>query len=213
MTHHFEMVVARKTAAGLDDIEARRQARLEVGSVESAREDVAEERTGSALDQRVREVAYAVRVLRRSPGLTLLSIVTMAVGIGVSGILFALVNGIVLQPLPYPEPEQLVRIFDLNRQSGIERTGAASGNVAEWRQRTSAFEGIAGYYSMGRTVSLADDAEAVITVQVSTDFFDLLRVPPMLGRTFTADEIARAEFNNAASPIGRRSGRNPLHGF
>jgi len=213
MTHHVEMVVARKLGEGLDDLEARRQARLEVGSVESAREHVAEERTGFALDQRMRELAYAVRVLRRSPGLTLLSIATMAVGIGVSGILFALVNGIVLQPLPYPEPEQLVRIFDVNRQSGIERTGAASGNVAAWRQRAAAFEGIAGYYSMGRTVSLADGAEAVITAQVSRDFFDLLRVPPMLGRTFTPEETERADFNSAAAPTGPDPVVILSHGF
>ncbi len=213
MTHHIEMVAAQKIAAGLDDIEARRQARIEVGSVESARDTVAEERTGFALDQRVREVAYAVRVLRRSPGLTLLSIVTMAAGIGVSGILFALVNGIVLQPLPYPEPKQLVRIFDLNRQSGIERTGATSGNIAQWRQRTSAFEGIAGYYSMGRTASLTDAAEAVITAQVSADFFRVMRVSPVLGRTFTLEETQRAEFNSAAAPIGADPVVVLSHGF
>lgn len=213
MTHHIEMAVAQKIAAGLDEGEAGRQARLEVGSVASAREQVAEERTGFALDQRVREVRYAARVLRRSPGLTLLSVVTMAVGIGVSGLLFALVNGILLQPLPYPEPDRLVRIFDVNREAGIARRGAASGNIAEWRLRASAFEGITGYYTMGRTVSLGDSAEALITAQVSADFFEVMRVSPILGRTFTPEETERAEFNTAAAPIGADPVVILSHGF
>jgi putative ABC transport system permease protein len=213
LTHHLEMVVAQKIAAGLDDGEARRQARLEVGSVASAREQVAEERTGFALDQRVREVRYAARVLRRSPGLTLLSIVTMAVGIGVSGLLFALVNAVLLQPLPYPEPDRLVRIFDVNREAGIARRGAASGNIAEWRQRASAFEGITGYYSTGRTVSVGDGAEALITAQVSADFFTVLRAVPLLGRAFTPEESARATFNSAAAPIGADPVVILSHGF
>ena len=213
MSHHVEMVVARKIAAGLDEAAARRQARLEVGTVESTREDLAEERTGFALEQRLRELLYAVRVLRRSPGLTLLSIVTMAVGIGVSGLLFALVNGIVLQPLPYPEADRLVRIFDLNREAGIARRGAASANIAEWRQRTSAFEGITGYSSTGRTVSFGDGAEALITAQVSADFFKVLRVAPVIGRAFTPEESARAVFNTSSAPVGADPVVILSHGF
>ena len=213
MTHHIEMAVARHMAAGLDEAAARRQARLEVGSVATAREDVAAERTGFALDQRLRELLYAVRVLRRSPGLTLLSILTMAVGIGVSGLLFALVNGIVLQPLPYPESDRLVRIFDLNREAGIGRRGAASGNIAEWRQRTSAFEGITGYSSTGRTISFGDGAEALITAQVTADFFSVLRVAPLVGRAFTPEESARAVFNSSFAPVGADPVVILSHGF
>ena len=89
----------------------------------------------------------------------------------------------------------------------------ASGNVAEWRQRTSVFEGICGYYTTGRTVSLGDSAEALITAQVSADFFDLMRVSPILGRMFTAEETARAEFNTAAAPIGADPVVILSHGF
>ena len=213
MTHHIEMAVARHMAAGLDEAAARRQARIEVGTVAAAREDVAAERTGFALDQRLRELLYAVRVLRRSPGLTLLSILTMAVGIGVSGLLFALVNGIVLQPLPYPESDRLVRIFDLNREAGITRRGASSGNIAEWRQRTSAFEGITGYSSTGRTVSFGDGAEALITAQVTADFFTVLRVAPLVGRAFTPEESARAVFNSSSAPVGADPVVILSHGF
>ena len=109
----------------------------------SARTDAPRIAPAIALEQLVREVAYAARVLRRSPGVTLLSVATMGVGIGVSALLFTLVDGIVLRPLPYPEPDRLVRIFDTNPQAGIERTGAASGNIDDWRDRAGAFDGVA----------------------------------------------------------------------
>ena len=145
---------------------------------------------------------YAARLLWRSPGVTLLSIVTMGAGIGVSAILFALVNGIVLSPLPYPEPDRLVRIFDINTQAGGNRVGVASGNLADWRVRAQAFEGVAGYYSTGRTASFESDAEVLITAQVSQGFFDVLRVTPQIGRTFTEEETRRAVFNSASAPTG-----------
>ena len=154
------------------------------------------------LGQFTRELKYAARVLRRSPGLTLLSVATMGVGIGVSTVLFALVNGIVLRPLPYPEPERLVRIFDTNREAGIDRAGAASGNIDDWRRRAPSFDGIAGFYAMGRTLSTDTDAEVLITAQVSQDFFPLMRVSPLIGRVFSDDETLRAQFSNAAAPIG-----------
>jgi putative ABC transport system permease protein len=159
-------------------------------------------RTRVTVEPLARELAYAARLLRRSPGVSLLSVATMGVGIGVSAVLFALVNAIVLRPLPYPEPDRLVRIFDTNPAAGVDRAGAASGNIDDWRRRASAFDGIAGYYTMGRTLSTGDDAEVLITAQVTEDFFPLMRVPPLVGRTFSREETRRAQFNGAAAPIG-----------
>jgi putative ABC transport system permease protein len=200
--HHVEMMVAQKVEAGLSAEEARRQARIELGAVETARVQVAEERSGFALERLWRETGYAVRVLRRSPLSTTLSIVTMAAGIGASAILFVLVSGIVLTPLPYPAPDRLVRIFDTHPGNGIDRTGTASGNIGHWRQRATGFDGISGFYAMGRTVSGDSEAEAVITAQVSADFFRVMGVPALRGRTFTVEEAARATFNSASAPTG-----------
>src|SRR5262245_17668969 len=149
----------------------------------------------------MRELLYAMRLLRRSPGVTVLSVITMGAGIGVSTILFAMVNSIVLRPLPYPEPERLVRIFDVNSRAGISRTGVTTGNLYDW-QRVEAFDGVAGYYAMGRTVSVDSDSEVLITAQVTRDFFRILQVTPEIGRPFTEDETQRATFNSAAAPTG-----------
>jgi predicted permease len=202
LSHHVEVLVARKVAQGLDAGEARRQAFVEVGSVASAREQVADARTGFALEQLARELRYAARTIRRSPGLSLLSIATMGMGIGVSALLFTLISGIALRPLPYPQADRLVRIFDINPGAGIDRTGVTTGNVADWRGRTTAFDGIAAYYEMGRTVAFDGDADVLMTAQVSEDFFDVLRVGPAIGRTFTPDEARRATFSSAAAPTG-----------
>ena len=201
LAQHFESLVADKRRAGLDDEEARRDARRELGNVDTVREQLAESRSGFQLEQLSREAWYALRVLRRSPAVTMLSIATMGVGIGVSTILFALVSSILLRPLPYDDAGQLVRIFDTNPPLGVERAGAASGNIHDWRLRTTRFDGISGYYSVGRTLSRDADAEVVIAAQVSRDFFPLLGVPPHLGRTFSDEEISRGQFSNAAATL------------
>ncbi|HSC27583.1 MAG TPA: ABC transporter permease, partial [Vicinamibacterales bacterium] len=157
---------------------------------------------GNGLTGLWREAVYAARILRRSPGLTLLSVVTMGAGIGAGAVLSSLVHAIVLQPLPYPEPDRLVRIFDTNIRAGIERAGAASGNIDDWRRRSSGFDGIAGFYAMGRTLSNSAGGEVLITAQVSEDFFPIAGVRPEAGRTFIPAETRRARFNNAAAPVG-----------
>ena len=101
----------------------------------------------------------------------------------------------------YPEADRLVRIFDTNPQAGVERAGVAIGNVDDWRALAGAFDGIVGYYVMGRTVSVGADADVLITAQV-VDFFDVLGVRPALGRPFTEDETRRADFNSAVAPVG-----------
>ena len=149
----------------------------------------------------MKEIAYAWRVLRRAPGPTGLSVVTIGIGIAVSTVLFALIDGVVLRPLPYPTADRLVTIVDTNPALGVDRTGAASGNIDDWRRLSRSFEGIAGYYTIGRTLS-AETSDVVLTAQVSTDFFPLTRVTPRLGRTFTEAETLAAQFNTAAAPIG-----------
>ena len=202
LAYHIEALVESKRRAGFDDGEARRLARLELGSVDVARQEIAEGRTGFVVEQSVRDALYAVRGFRRAPAIPMLSITTMGIGIGVTTMLFALVSSILLQPLAYPEPNELVQIFDNNVQLGVERAGAASGNIDDWRFRSTRFEAITGFYSVGRTLSTDADAQVIITAQVSEDFFPLFRAAPLLGRTFTAEETRRSEFNIAAAPIG-----------
>ena len=202
LEQHVEFAVAEQVRSGLSEEEARRRVRMELGRVDSVRDRLAEGRTGFRLEQLMREFRYGARVLRRAPGSTILSVLTIGLGIALSTLLFTLVDGVILRPLPYPASDRLVRLFDTNPPLGVERTGAASGNIDDWRRETTSFEGIAGYYLMGRTLSVDADADMLLTAQVSEDFFPLSGVAPVLGRLFTPEETLAAQYSSAAAPTG-----------
>lgn len=158
--------------------------------------------SASAVRDFVQEVRHAARSLAGAPGTTTFAVLIMAVGLGASAALFALVDAVLLRPLPYPDPDALVRIFDTNQRTGVDRSGIATGNLHEWRRRARAFSGLAGSYAMGRTLSVDGQGYAVVAAQVTEDFFAVAGVPPALGRTFTTDDTARATYNSAMMPTG-----------
>jgi len=202
LAQHIEHLVMRKMASGMDEPEARRLARLELGDPTLAREDLRAGRASFLVEQSLRDVRFAGRALLHSPGSAVLAIVTIALGIGASTALFSLLSGIVLTPLPYPQPDRLVGVYQSNPEAGIPRTGLASGNINDWRTRSRTLEGLAAYYTTGRTLAVGDDAVVLVTAQVTDDFFSVLGVAPALGGTFSPDDFRRAQFNSAAAPIG-----------
>ena len=200
LAHHLELAVAEKVRSGLDAVEARRQARLELGHPEEVLERLREGRTGFALDSFLKDVAYALRSLRKRPAFAAAGLLTVALGVGASTALFAVVDAVILKPLPLPDPQALVRIYDTNPAKGVERTGVTTGNLADWRRRAQRLRGIAGHYTMGRTLTVGSESEVVLTAQVTEDFFPLLGVAASLGRTFSSEETTAARFNSAAAP-------------
>jgi predicted permease len=204
MAHHVALETERRIGAGWPPGEARRQALADLGAPALARERVGDERPGAGLELFARDVARASRTIGRAPGMSALWIGTTAIGVGAGTLLAALISGVVLAPLPYPEPDRLVRVFDTHEAAGIARTGAASGNINDWRARTTSFSGLAAYYAMGRTIGSdsSSEAQVVLAAQVTDDFFPVLQTGPHLGRVFSADEFRRADFDNAAMPVG-----------
>ena len=199
---HVEAAVADKVRRGVEEAEARRQVRLELGHPDVARERLREERPGAFLESLRQDAVYASRMLRKRPGFSALCVLTIAVGVGASTALFAVLHAVLLVPLPFPQPDSLVRVFDTNPEAGIERTGAASANLADWRRRARLITGVAGYYSMGRTLTTDGSSEVVLAAQATEGFFTVLGTGAALGRTFTPEEFARARFNSAAAPVG-----------
>ncbi|HVS16918.1 MAG TPA: ABC transporter permease [Thermoanaerobaculia bacterium] len=143
-----------------------------------------------------------LRALVRAPVFTAVVVVTLALGLGATAAIFSMVDAVLLAPLPYPDSGRLVRLFSVHPEEGVERAGASSGDIVEWRRRSSQFEGVAGWYVMGRTLADGPAAEIVNVGQVSEDFFGVLGLEALLGRTFTAEETARSTFNSAAAPTG-----------
>jgi len=134
----------------------------------------------------LRDARYGIRQLAKSPGFTTVAILTLALGIGATSAMFSVVNGVLLRPLPYPNPDTLMRINEIVPQYG--RFSVAPATFLDWRQQNTVFERIAAYTSGGATLTDANGAERVPNAAVSWDVFELLGVRPMLGRGFRAEE-------------------------
>jgi putative ABC transport system permease protein len=202
MAHHLELEVERLVGSGLDRAEALRLARIELGDPETTREELREGRFGFGLEMLAKDTTLAFRTLRKRRVFALVCILTIGLGVGASTALFAVVNTVLLQPLPHPEAESLVRIYDTNLAKGVNRTGITTGNLVDWRQSATRLKGIAGHYTMGRTLTVGLESEVVLTTQVTEDFFSVLQTKAVLGRTFTPEETTAAVFNSAAAPVG-----------
>ncbi len=148
------------------------------------------------------DLRACLRSLRQFPGFWIVSVLTLAFGIGANTAIFSMVDSVLLKPLGFQEPDRLVRIFSTFPEKSIDADRVSTGDVVDWVERSDALEGIGAWYVMGRTVVVDEAAETVQVAQVSTDFFPVLRTKPLLGRTFTAEETARAVFNTAASHVG-----------
>jgi putative ABC transport system permease protein len=160
-------------------------------------EPVLERMTGTGRQQRggvmvwsnlIRDARYALRQLGRSPGFASVAVLTLALGIGAASTIFSVVNAVLLRPLPYPEPERLVRVHEVLQQFG--RFSVAPANFLDWRQQATVFERIAAMNSTSGTLNQNGSPERITGALVSWDLFELLRVQPALGRGFQAGEDA-----------------------
>jgi putative ABC transport system permease protein len=202
LRQHLELAAAERVEAGCDPSQARRDARIELGDLEVTRERLREGRAGYWLDSLVKDTAYALRLLRKRPAFSAVCVLTIALGVGASTALFAVVDAVLLKPLPLPDPSRLVRIYDTNPAKGVDRTGVTTGNLLDWRSRATKLRGLAGHYTMGRTLTVGLESEVVLSAQVTEDFFPVLGVAAAVGRTFTPEETAAGLFNTAAAPVG-----------
>ncbi len=134
----------------------------------------------------LRDLRFGVRQLIKSPGFSLVAIITLALGIGASSAIFSVVNGVLLRPLPYPEPDALVRVHEVVPQYG--RFSVAPASFLDWRSQNSVFEAIAAYSGSSGTFAWEDGPERVTGASVSWDLFPLLRVAPLLGGNFSVDQ-------------------------
>ena len=132
------------------------------------------------------DLRFALRQLRKSPGFTLIAVITLALCIGANTAIFSVVNAVLLRPLPYPHSEQLVRVFGSQPQLALAPSSPA--NFLEWKEENQVFERIGTYVGQGFNLLGGDKPERVIGARVSADLLPLLGVQPALGRLFTNDE-------------------------
>ena len=193
---HLEMRTRELIAQGMDAATARETAlaragdlaRLRASCVELGRKRDREMRLTQRLEELRDDVKFAVRQLRASPAFTAVAVLTLALGIGANSAIFALADAALLRPLPYPEPEQLVALWEA--EDGRTRDGVNPLEFVDWSEQNRTFDSMAAYVRAARTLTGGEGgAELIPSQAVTPRFFDVLRVRPILGRTFQQSDL------------------------
>ncbi len=185
---HLEQEAAAHERAGLSPAEARLAAQRDFGGVAQVEEQCREAWGTRFLDTLRQDLAYGRRGLGRNPGYSLIIVLTLALGIGANTAIFSLVHGVLLRDLPYAEPSRLVALQQNVTRGANPNLGFSATDLADYRARLRAFEGLVEYHAMWFILLGREEPERVQTAVVSHDFFRLLGVPPMLGRDFRPEE-------------------------
>ena len=138
------------------------------------------------LNQLIHDLRYGFRMLLKHPGFTATAILTLALGIGANTAIFSVVHAVVLRPLPFPAPEQLVMVAEADKSGADGTLGYPT--FADWRSQNHTFEGMSALGDWSPTLTGAGEPQALNGQRVTSDFFSVLQVKPMMGRDFTAED-------------------------
>jgi putative ABC transport system permease protein len=183
---HLEMAERDAIASGLSPEEARRAARRRFGSIERIKEEHRDRRSARWIETLLKDFRYGLLLLRRDPGYAFVAISVMAIGIGANTAMFSLMDAVLLKPLPYPEPERIVRV--LEAPSPTSRNGISTLNFVDWKRLSTSFEALSA--TRGLNVALTGNGEParLAGLLVSADYFSVFGVKAALGRMFLPGE-------------------------
>ncbi|MFN2567164.1 MAG: ADOP family duplicated permease [Gemmatimonadaceae bacterium] len=185
MRFHVERETEANIARGMSPDAARRAARLTFGSIDAAQEQSRDDRPGAGIRQMLQDVRFGLRLLGKSPVFGITGIAIVALGIGAATAIFSVVYGVMLRPLPFPEPKRLVSIW-LRRN--LARNYPAAADAVELRQLRGVFEDVALFENENLNLVGDGEPQRLQGASVSPNLFSVLGVPPALGRTFARDE-------------------------
>jgi len=185
---HLEQRARELAEAGVTPEEAGRRARIEFGGVEGIKEECRESRRVHVIETLLQDIRYSLRMMRGNLGFTTVAILTLALGIGANTAIFSVVNGVLLNPLPYPNPEQLVGLHE--SKANFQNGSISYPNSLDWRKDNRSFSGMAIMRRYAFSLTGTGEAEQVDGLFVSSEFFDLLGVRPVIGRTLHPGEDA-----------------------
>jgi predicted permease len=185
---HLQLHIDDNLRAGMSPAAARRDALLKLGGLAQTQERYRDRQGIPALDALRQDLVFALRMLRKSPGFAATAILTLALGIGANSAIFSLVNATILRPLPFKDPDRLVMIFATDGRRGVRFDEATYPDFIDWRNQNHTFESMAAYANRSLAVSLGDQTVLVQGKRVTSNFFDVLGVRPVLGRAFRPEE-------------------------
>jgi putative ABC transport system permease protein len=220
----LDELVARKVRSGLPPARARREAIVELGGLESIKEEVRSGRFGHEAITTVRDIRFAWRLLARSPGFSLVATLTLALGIGANVAVFSVMHAVFWRSLPYPDADRLVLVRVDAR--GVANAGAAPGEVLDLRARSGVLESLAAVNGVDAHVFADGEYQRVAAASVTDGVLEMLgAAPPALGRTLRAtedvgqpwvrsivisDDLWRRKFGGDPAALGRRVQVNNL---
>ncbi len=140
------------------------------------------------MDTILRDIRYAVRSLLKHPGFLVVSVITLALGIGTNTAIFSVVNAVLLRPLPYRDSERIVTLWQNNVKAGVARNDVSPANFLDWREQSRSFEAMAGVEPFGFSMIGNGEPEQFRSWLVTSGFFEVLGTSALHGRTFTAED-------------------------
>jgi predicted permease len=189
---HLELAVEENLRNGMSGEEAMRQALVRFGGVTQAKERQRVARGLPWLDVLLQDVRFAFRTLGRDPGFTIIAVLILGIGIGANITVFSVVNTILLRPLPFRNPQELVRILTKNSSGGESGMTYSADATEELQRQNRSFQSISGYFAFSGTDNLKlggnGQPKPITGLMVAGNFFPTLQVEPSLGRLFTAEE-------------------------
>jgi putative ABC transport system permease protein len=183
---HVQLRADALERGGLERAEAEQRARIEFGSQARFKEECREAMGGNPIDQAMQDVRFSLRALRKSPGFSVVAVITLALGIGATVATFSVVNAVLLRPFAFSHPEKLLWIY--SQRSDNPRANFSLPEYCDYRDQTTSFDGLAGVASFNPSFSDSGPPERVQGVRMSANAFAMLGVRPLLGRTLIPED-------------------------
>jgi predicted permease len=214
--YHIERLTEEHIAHGMSPAEARLAARRAMRGVEQRKEECRDTRRVRVIEDGLQDLRYAARTLTRSPGFAAAAVLTLTLGIGATVAVFSVVSGVLLRPLPFPQPERLFLLMHSPRGPMIRPPSLSDRDYLALREADRSFEHVAAFSSYNGNLIGTGDPAVIAVGRVTAEFFDVFRVPPAIGRTFQqddepqegrqiilSDELWRSRFGSDAGIIGQ----------
>jgi hypothetical protein len=186
MRLHVEMKAEEKREAGLEEKEAQQAAIREFGNPLLLKEVSRDIWGWTMVESTIKDIRYGLRMLYKNPGFSTLAVVTLAVGIGASTAIFSVVYAVVIRPLPFEHPEQLVTLWKTDRQ--FSQTPVSGPDFLDWMKQNDVFSALAAGAIYDPALTGTGGAEHLYGIQVTPEFFKVLGVEPAKGRAFLPSE-------------------------
>src|SRR5215470_16263051 len=186
MRFHLEMKAQENAEAGMGPMEAQYAAQRQFGNQTLLQEVSRDMWSFRSLETLFQDLRYGARMLLKNPGFTLIAVITLALGIGANTAIFSVVNGVLLKPLPYREPEQLIRLFESSQTQ--PKFPVARGNFQNYREQNATLAGMALYTRRDVELSQDDKPERLAALAVTAGSFNLLGVRPLLALEFGRED-------------------------